>query len=483
MSSPGPDTAGTAAHPARALDALPGPGALPVLGNVLQLELPRLHQQLEDWAAQYGAIYRLQIGRQRFVCIADPDLIGAILRLRPEHWRRVRRLEQIAREIGANGVFSAEGASWSRQRRMVMAAFDPGHLKRFFPRQVLITERLLARWQRAADSGLALELQPELMRYSVDTVAGLALGVDVDTIEEQQDPLQRHLDTVLPVVFRRLNAPLPYWRWIRLPADRDFDRHLAQMHRIMREMIDSARKRMRAAPSLAEHPTNLLEAMLAVRDTDGDALSEEELVGNVFTILLAGEDTTANTLAWTLWLLHEDRDCWLRLVDEADHVLGDQDMPRSFDALREFAWLAACVDESMRLRPVAPLIYLETQRDTALGGLAIPRGTGAILLMRFAAIDAGRLPDAGSFDPQRRLDRGSSQRASLNHVTRPFGGGPRLCPGRYLALLETKMLLSMLARNFELVDVATASGGAPPERMAFTMHPEGLRMRLARRLH
>ena len=109
MSSPGPDTAGTAAHPARALDALPGPGALPVLGNVLQLELPRLHQQLEDWAAQYGAIYRLQIGRQRFVCIADPDLIGAILRLRPEHWRRVRRLEQIAREIGANGFSRPRG--------------------------------------------------------------------------------------------------------------------------------------------------------------------------------------------------------------------------------------------------------------------------------------------------------------------------------------------------------------------------------------
>lgn len=73
------------------------------------------------------------------------------------------------------------------------------------------------------------------------------------------------------------------------------------------------------------------------------------------TILLAGEDTTANTLVWTLWLLHEHRDCRRTRVDEADAVLGDEDLPHRFDALRGLDHFEACINESMRLRPVAPL--------------------------------------------------------------------------------------------------------------------------------
>ena len=179
MSSPHPDLApALAGAPAtlQPIDRLPGPRGWPLLGNVPQIDLPHLHRQLEHWASVFGPVYLVHLGRQAFVCLADCELIAAVLRQRPEVWRRVSRVEAIGREIGAHGVFSAEGDDWLRQRRMVMRAFDPAHLKSFFPRLLLITGRLRQRLREAADAGREIELQPQLMRYSVDVAAGLAPG-------------------------------------------------------------------------------------------------------------------------------------------------------------------------------------------------------------------------------------------------------------------------------------------------------------------
>jgi cytochrome P450 len=114
-------------------------------------------------------------------------------------------------EIGsaAVGVFGAEGEAWKRQRRMVMAGFDPRHLRAYFPSLVKVSERLAGRWQRAADAGAPIDLQGDLMRYTVDTVSGLAFGAEVNTLESDDDVIQRHLDKIFPAIFRRIMAALP----------------------------------------------------------------------------------------------------------------------------------------------------------------------------------------------------------------------------------------------------------------------------------
>ncbi len=135
---------------------------------------------------------------------------------------------------------------------------------------------------------------------------------------------------------------------------------------------------------------------------------------------------------------------------------------------------------AMRLHPAAPLHYMEAARDTQLCDVAIAKGTFLFCLTRAGAVDSTRLPNAQSFDPWRWLDTGDTG-GVLKRVSIPFGAGPRLYPGRYLALLKMKMVLAMLARRFELLDVGTDNGAAPAERVAFTVHPVGLRMRVAER--
>ncbi len=478
------------AAPKRIAD-LNGPPGWPLLGNLLQLELSQIHQQLEGWAKIYGPVYRLRIGPRDALVVARPDLIANILRDRPDGWSRLRTMQAVIHEMGIDGVFSAEGEAWRRQRRLVAAAFTPSHLKRYFPLIERMTERLKERLDLAARSGAWIDLQTMLMRYSVDVTASLAFGIDVNTMQQANGVLQEHLDQVFPMLMRRMNAPFPYWRYIKLPADRAFDRHLAAGHAAVRAFVQTARDRIAADPALAERPTNLLEAMLTAKDADGGMLSEAEVAGNVFTMLLAGEDTTANTLGWTLYLLHTHPQDWDAVVAEVDASLRADVIPRSVHIAGGLAVIEDCSNESMRLRPVGPLAYLENNVPTEIEGVAIPTGTFLLGLMRSGAVDVGTTADAAEFRPSRWRDAASivvdpiagANDRRLTTASMPFGAGPRVCPGRYLAILEMKMVLATIARNYQLIEVGTENGTPPRERMAFTMAPVGLRMKLGMRVN
>ena len=461
------------AAPVTRIADLPGPPGLPLVGNAHQIRLPHFHEQLEAWREQYGDAYRFRIGTRRFVVIADPQVAGEALRDRPGTFGRTARVSLAAEEMGFGGLFASNGEKWRRQRPMVMAAFDPGHVRRYFPALVQVAHRLAARWHRAGDAPIAL--QADLMRYTVDVISGLAFGADVNTLEGEGDAIQQHVDKILAGLLRRSLAAFPYWRWFKLPADRRLDRHLAAFFTEVEQFIAAARERMRAQPEPREAPANLIEAMIAARDAPGHALDDRDVAANVGTMLIAGEDTTANTLAWMLHLLSGHRWALERASAEVRRVLGDERVPARFEQLEQLEFVEACVHETMRLKPVAPVLAQQAARDTTLGGISLPAGTQCILLMRAPAMDAKHFRHPAAFDPDRWM---RDEAASTKRIAMPFGAGPRMCPGRYLALLEIKMAIATLLGSFDLVSVSPADGGKVGERLAFTMTPTPLAMRL-----
>ena len=237
--------------------------------------------------------------------VADHEAVAQTLRDRPDGFRRTDRLEAIGLEMGLKGgLFGVNGDDWKRQRRMVMAAFDPGHVKAYYPALVKCGDRLAGRWQKAAMAGADIDLQADLMRFTVDAIAGLAFGTDVNTLESDDDVIQRHLDKIFPKLYTRIIAPLPYWRLFKLPSDRELERALAAVDAAIDGFIAAARQRLAADPAHRAVPQNLLEAMIVAADEPDSGIDDDQVAGNVMTMLLAGEDTTANTLAWAIWLLH-----------------------------------------------------------------------------------------------------------------------------------------------------------------------------------
>ncbi len=460
----------------RRLDELPSPRGLPLLGNMHQLDLPRLHQVLEQWCARYGSPFMMRFGRQKIFVSSDAELLQQVLRDRPEEYRRVRAIESVLSEIGANGVFSVEGEAWRPQRKLVMQALNTTHFRGFFPTLQAITARLHRRWDAAARRGETLDMPAELVRFTVDVTTALAFGEDPNTIEQPGDVIQDHLAHVFPTIFARINAPFPYWRTLRLPRDRRFDRAMQAINAHVERLIERARRRMREDPPPA--PRNVLEAMLAARDEPGSGLDDAVVRANVLTLLLAGEDTTAHTLAWTIHFLAQDAARQTELHAAAREVLGEAPVCPGFEDVRRLDVFEACAHEATRFKPIVPLLFLEPLVDVELAGVQLPAGTPLFFVLRPAMLDERHFADPQAFRPERWAAGHAVQPHDMRAYAQ-FGAGPRVCPGRHLAGVEIRLVLSMLARNFTMqLGVEPA---AIQEVMAFTMMPSEMPVRLSPR--
>ena len=137
----------SAARATRRLDDLPGPSALPLIGNAGRIRPTTLHRTLEGWAREHGPLYRFRLGREPVLVVADPRLIAELMRDRPDGLARSRAVRTAIDEAGVGGLFSAEGDRWRRQRRLVMRAMTPEAVRHFFPTMARMTERLMRRWE------------------------------------------------------------------------------------------------------------------------------------------------------------------------------------------------------------------------------------------------------------------------------------------------------------------------------------------------
>ena len=463
----------------RSLDDLPGPNGWPLVGNMHQLDATKVHLVLEEWAGRYGSIYQFRMGSKRVVATTDPALIEQTLRARPEVFRRSSRMDVVLSEIGIRGVFNAEGEAWRPQRKLSVAALAQRNLRQLYPSIRMVSERMKRRWERHATDGEVLDVVDELKRFTVDVTMLIAFGHDANTIERADDVIQRELEVILPAISRRIFAIFPIWRYVPMPSDRRLNRAFATVRDWLDGLLSDVRVRLKAEPDRANKPSNFIEAMLTSVDEDGKPFSDDVIMSNLITMLLAGEDTTAFTLAWAVHQLCDYPRWASELRREADAVVGSENVAVDVDAANRLNRANAVANETMRLRPVAPLLVLDAKVDTTLGDLLLPKGTGVAVLPRPPALDQTNFVDPFAFRPERWLGDASGPHNVSTHL--PFGSGPRMCPGRSLALLEMKTLLSMLYKNFDVERVGASKDVS--ELFGFTMSPAGLRVRLHSRLY
>ncbi len=459
-----------AASALRALSDLPGPKGLPLLGNALQLHPRTVHADVEAMAQRYGPMFRMRLGRQQVLAITDTALINAVLRDRPDGFRRPSVTAEVSDELGGErGVFLAEGAAWRNQRKMVMQAFAPHAIKAYFPLLARVGARLQSRWAQAAHEGRSIALNADLKRYTVDVIAGLAFGEEVNTIEHGDDMVQQQLELIMEGTARRSLLPVPYWRYFKLPFDRRLEAAVRAMRAATNGFIAKARQRMHDDPSRAARPQNMLEAMLAAADQEGSGIDQGAVIGNVSTMLLAGEDTTSSALSWLAWLLARHPEAMRRAQEEVRRVAPD---PAAFtiEQMDQLEYVDACAHEAMRLKPPAPFIPLQANRDCVVGDVQVPKDCVVWCVLRHDSVAESKLRNAAQFDPQRWLDE-----TNVRQLAMPFGSGPRLCPGRYLSLLEIKVAMACLLGRFDIVSVE----GDSQEYHGFVMSPGALTMRLS----
>lgn len=463
----------------RRWEDLPQPAGWPLLGQLPGFDARRTHLTLERWAHELGTPYRFSMGPgYRGMVIDDPELVQQLSRQRPDAFTRGGRMQPVMAELGFNGVFSAEGEAWRVQRKLVMGSLNATHLKGWLPALAAITGELARRWVRAATAGRVLEMTDELKRYTVDVTSTLAFGRDPRTLDHEGsgagDHVQQHLELIFPAVMRRVMTPFSYWHWFKLPADRRLDRAVAEVHRHAHACIAQARAVLASADPAA--PRHALEAMLLNQAESG--LSDADIVANVVTLLLGGEDTTAHALCWTMFYLARQPALQDRMATLAQAILGPADAPADstgLAALERFEHLAL---EAIRLRPVVPFNVFEPVADSVVGGVALKARTKIFTLARPAMIDPDRFAEAQHYRPERwAADAAPSEMDSRAYL--PFGAGARVCPGRALATAEMRLVLAMLLKRFR-IELA-CDPDSIEEVNALTMLPSRMPVRLVPR--
>jgi len=461
----------------RTIADLPGPKGQPFIGNLLQTRGHQLHLTLARWIREFGPIFRMTVLGYPIVVVSDRESVNNLLRERPDAFRRSRSLKTVMNELNISGVITAEGEEWRKQRKLVMGGLNAEVIRNFFPTMVFMTERMLKRWKAALADGKPVNLRRDLKALALDVIVGIAMGHDIDAVNDDDNRLQLNIDNLFRRLGSRNGALLPYWRYFKLPVDRAADLSAAEVEQSVTGFIRNARERMKQQPQLQQKPSNMLEAMIAASDNPDSDFTDQELVSNAILSVIGGEDTTANTMAWMINLLAQNPAAAAALAAEADTLLGDEPLAREWELMKQFPYLEAAHNETQRLRSVAPFIGLGSNADCVIADTLIPKDSAVIVSTVGEGLDEAQFPDNEAFKPERWIfEHKPAREDDPTRKIFPFGGGSRLCPGRFLALTEIKVVMSMIVHNFEL----ELDSKAPPvdQIMNFFMGPSAVPVRL-----
>lgn len=453
-----------------------GPKKIPVIGNLHQIKITDMHNQLERWAEEFGYVYKFQLGGTKLTVVTDPEMIQEILKNRPEGFRRMQKMDIIFSEIGMKGVFNVEGEEWYKHRKLIAKGLDIKHQQHYFPAIITSAQRLLNKWNVQTKSE-TYNIQEDFLRFTVDVTTNLAFGYDMNTLEQEGDVIQNHLGKIFPMIFKRINSPISTWKYYKTKKDKEFENALKEIDKFIQQLITEGKERFKNNPNLKENPTNILEALLVAADED-KSITDYEVKGNLLTILMAGEDTTAYTLAWAVFYLSKYPEIQQELRKDINDLLGEEKYITDYEQLSKLEKLDALIFETMRLKPVAPLLLLQANEDITVKEHIFHKGDNLVMQSRYACKHAEHFFNAKEFDLNRWLDKPTNKPVEGHNIQAymPFGSGPRFCPGKNLAQLELRMVLSLLIRNFQ-VELVTPEDQIQ-EIKAFTMMPSKFNIKI-----
>ncbi len=360
------------------------------------------------------------------------------------------RLRPVQRTL--TGLFHVNGDEHRRHRRLLQPAFNKTRIDAYRDDMVALTERMLGEWRVGEPRDVHADMTELTLRIATKTLFGEDAGARGLSLARM---MQQWLITMFsPAMLLHLDVKgFPYHRWLDLTRRID-DETVG----ILRDKQAAVARRKQGDPIGAD----VLSMLIAARDGDGSALSDDELIGHTGVIFAAGHETSTNALAWTLFLLAEHPAVAHELVAELASVLHG-DAP-TVEQLGKLPFLDAVVKESMRVLPPVPLHPRIVGEDHELGGHFLPKGTELFLSIFHMHHDRAIFNDPNRFDPA----RWSKVKPSVYEYN-PFSAGPRMCIGAAFATMEIKIALAMLLQRFR---VERTPGARIDRRVAITMAPK-----------
>ena len=374
---------------------------------------------LERARRRYGDVFSVRIAQEGvWVMLADPEHVRQVFTGDPKVFHAGEANAVLRPVLGDNSVLLLDEAEHMSQRKLLLPPFHGERMQRYGDTMREVADREIARWP----AGEPLELWPRMQAVTLEVIMRAVFGMEEGArLERLRDCLRTTLDWATrpaQMLLLALAGPdrvgrMPHFRGRFAPVD---------------ELLLDEIRRRRDDPRLDERE-DIMSLLLRARHEDGSPMSDDELRDELITLLVAGHETTATALAWGIERLVRHPDKLERLREEA-LAGGDE-------------WVDAVAKETLRLRPVIPIVVRRLTEPVEIGGWTLPEGVKVApciyLVHRHAGVYA---PDPTAFRPERFLEQPAG-----TYTWIPFGGGVRRCIGGSFAVFEMKAVLAAIARS------------------------------------
>ena len=403
------------------------------------------------------------LGSTQRLWITSPALVKTVLLDEREQFLKLSQIRLLSPLLG-KGILTTEGAEWKWQRQASAPMFRYQDLIGFVPAFVRASEAQIANW-RAAPHGSVQAIDRDMTRATFEVISATLLpSADHATVEKSMGLFQR--ETGWGLLYAMAGAPL----WLPHPgmisgarATRMLRAAVGAMLRRRRDEEDAAG----AAPATGGSPDDLMHRLMRAQDPEtGQSMNEERLIDNLLTFYLAGHETTARALTWTLYLVARSPQWAAILEEEIERVTGGA--PVQGAHIERLALVQQVIKESMRLYPPVPLLSRQCVAATRLDGIEISPGATVVMPIYAMHRHARRWEDPDAFDPTRFAPEREAKIPRYQYL--PFGAGPRICIGMAFAMIEATAMLATLLQRARFSPVA---GHEPFPLARVTLQPGG----------
>ncbi|XP_038078520.1 cytochrome P450 27C1-like [Patiria miniata] len=450
----------------QSFDEIPGPKGWPFIGTLgtylVGNGLSRIYEHQIAFTKQYGPIWKERLGSLEFVNLADPELVSMMYRHDNKYPMRVDMKPWKAYRMHRNeslGVLTHEGKQWHRARRLLSKKILPPKTVGAYVGVINeVMEDMIQRLRYVRDvtnqDGLVPELTNEMYKWSMESIFKILFETRIGCLDKQiPAESQRFIDSIHQMFIsgQILFVTSPeFFRKYNLKPWRDHEAAWDYIFSFARKAVDN---RLAEISAQSESEGELEADGFLTYLLSSKQLSMKEIYSNACELLLAGVDTTSNTLAWVLYELSRHPEVEERLHQEVCQVLGsDKTRKANTEDLAQMPYLKSIIKEILRLYPVVPANNRILEKDIVIGGYHIPKKTIIGSLQYVIGRDPKVFEEPNSFRPERWLrdNSGRMHCSNSSFASVPFGFGPRMCIGRRIAELELNLALAKISQTFKL---------------------------------
>lgn len=412
---------------------IPGPSALSFLVGVRRFGFLDYVGKL--WK-EHGDVFAVRLGPRTLVFAMHPDAVEHISVSHRQNYDKLRSYDAVRTYLLGQGLVASTGELWRRQRKLMAPFYTPKGVQTYAALMLRDGERLVERWQEFAKQGTEVEIAEEMTYVTASIILKAMFSTEtIDSIHQMKDAVE----TMISFVNGQMAGfRLPTW----LPTEGN--RKYFAARKLVHEAIESVIAQRRSIPQ-SNWPDDLLSKLLCARDEEsGQPMSESLLRDESITTFFAGHETTARTMTFAWYALAASPLVTAQLHRELDAVL--QGRSPTVEDLRRLPYTLQVIKEVLRLYPAAPFYVRDAITEDRFLGFSIPAGAAVMLSPYYTHRHPWFWPDPDVFDPTRWTREKESERNG--YAYHPFAQGQRICIGNNFSLLESHLLLALLAQRF-----------------------------------